>query len=485
MFPVLHPSMCDGDSRADNDISCKISKSSDDLRSDGGSDLRSDGGSDLRLHKNKNKNKNETSIASKPTLALLHRMKARIRSHLMTYRRHRYFRRSLFLLWVMAVFVSIHANWLAWTGDTIMESFAIATTPPVDICFITAQYASSTDQLDNLVNLREEAPRFFSDRHKDHYHFFAFTNRRDWIDKASQSSQTSKSTSKSKSKKAANNQGGAKPKENGWTILVQEFPPERFQRFITQSRWPKFQGFRHEQIVRSCDVVFYMDGTVLPIGSPWKFQTEARRILNSGVQLSQELHPHSHEDGGGIAGEMERCRRKNKDIESNLKATLDWFHAQPDFTNDCQMYQNTFFGYAVQSPSFRMAANFAWGRFSQEKDSWRDQPLWCYTLHHFGITPLVIPGNIFQYQGERKGGNDHKYDESANNNAQRFYQTTMGKGTTGDTTTTATTKTDAKPGVSANHDAEGNGNGANTGTSGSGGGSGSGNGNGSPERVAA
>eukprot|EP00537_Pseudo-nitzschia_pungens_P019637 CAMPEP_0172402512 /NCGR_PEP_ID=MMETSP1061-20121228/54839_1 /TAXON_ID=37318 /ORGANISM="Pseudo-nitzschia pungens, Strain cf. pungens" /LENGTH=313 /DNA_ID=CAMNT_0013136529 /DNA_START=101 /DNA_END=1042 /DNA_ORIENTATION=+ len=309
-----------------------------------------------------------------------------------------------------------------------MESFAIATTPPVDICFITAQYASSTEQLDNLVNLREEAPRFFSDRNSNNYHFFAFTNRRDWIEKTSQPAETSKKKAKEE-----------KPNDNGWTILVQEFPPERFQRFITQSRWPKFQGFRNEQIVRKCDVVFYMDGTVLPIGSPWKFQTEARRILASDVQLSQELHPHSDEDGGGIAGEMERCRRKNKDIESNLKATLDWFHAQPDFTNDCQMYQNTFFGYAVKSPSFQMAADFAWGRFSQEKDSWRDQPLWCYTLHHFGITPLVIPGNLFQYQGERKGGNDHKYDESANNNAQRFYQDNIDKITTAEVATTTNT----------------------------------------------
>ena len=101
---------------------------------------------------------------------------------------------------------------------------------------------------------------------------------------------------------------------------------------------------------------------------------------------------------------------------------MDWFHAQPDFTNDCTMYQNTFFGYAVSSPAFRTAADFAWGHFSLEKDSWRDQPLWCYTLHHFGITPLIIPGNLFKYQGERRPAHKHTYGEEANNNAQKYYE---------------------------------------------------------------
>ena len=172
-----------------------------------------------------------------------------------------------------------------------------------------------------------------------------------------------------------------------------------------------------------------MDGTVLPIGSPWKFQTEARRILDSDVQLSQELHPHATEDGGGIAGEMERCRVKKKDLESNLQATKDWFNAQPDFTNDCVLYQNTFFGYAVTSPSFKAAADFAWGRFSLEQDSWRDQPLWCYTLHHLRVAPLIIPNNLFEYQGQRRPAHKHTYGLEAATNAQNYYDST--------TTTTA------------------------------------------------
>jgi hypothetical protein len=393
MFPVLQPSMS--------------------LDSYAETNSNADENSNEQSNEERSFKNNETTIANGPaTLSmppLLHQVQLRIRCYCLSYRRHKHFRLFLFFLWFLAVVIAVSANWLAWTGNSIMESLAIVTTPPVDICFITAQYASSAEQLDNLANLRKEAPQFFSDRNSDHYHFFAFTNRKDWIDKAHP-------TTKSKKK------GGVVDQDNGWTILVQEFPPQTFQRFITQSRWPKFQGFRHERIQQSCDVVFYMDGTVLPVGSPWKFQTEARRILDSDVQLSQELHPHADEDGGGIRGEMERCRVKKKDLELNLKKTLEWFQEQPDYTNDCVMYQNTFFGYAVMSQAFQTAADFAWGRFSMEKDSWRDQPLWCYTLHHFGITPLIIPGNLFKYDGERRPANKHTYGEEATNNAQKYYE---------------------------------------------------------------
>ncbi|VEU37594.1 unnamed protein product [Pseudo-nitzschia multistriata] len=427
MLPVLQPSMCEVESSSNDHQPIGNGNGTVEPQTQSPTSIHGHGHIQHSKSDAWEEFRNETSIASEQRPHVLFgRLQLRVRSCCLSYRRHRYFYRSLVALWAWAVVVSIGAIWRAGAGDGIMEFLSISTRPPVDICFVTAQYASSRDQLDNLVNLREEAPRFFSDRNSDHYRFFAFTNQKDWIDELPGTEPATSTSTKTNPNTDANTDAKTKtktkPKDNGWTILVKEFPPHTFQRFITQSRWPKFQGFQHKQIVRSCDVVFYMDGTVLPIGSPWRFQTEARRILDSYVQLSQEPHPHQDEDGGGIAGEMSRCRRKGKDIESNLKATNDWFRAQPDFTNDCQLYQNTFFGYAVNSPFFRRAANFAWEHFSQEKDSWRDQPLWCYTLHHFGITPLVLPGNLFRYQAGRRGGNAHRHDESANNNAQLFYE---------------------------------------------------------------
>ena len=435
MIPVLHPSMYNIEFKADNSHNGGCNGSSNGS-SNGDYNGSSNGGSNEPMKKNETTIANGLTIFSMPST--LRHMHSRIRSYVMSLRRHRSFHHYLFFLWGLSVTIAINVNWLAWTGETIIESFtdfvASVTYTPVDVCFITAQYASSEENLDNIVNLREEAPSFFSYKNSDHFHFFAFTNRRDWIEAAS----STKEDKRSKGKAPAG-------KDNGWTILVQEFPPQRFQRFITQSRWPKFQGFRHERIQKSCDVVFYMDGTVLPVGTPWKFQKEALRILDSKVQLSQERHPHQHRDGGGIAGEMERCRKKKKDIESNLQKTMVWLKAQPDFTNDCTMYQNTFFGYAVSSPSFRSAADFAWGHFSLEQDSWRDQPLWCYTMHHFGVTPLIIPGNLFQYQGKRRPANKHTYGEEAANNAQKYYDNT-----TNAKSTTSTTDSDKTNTISGN-----------------------------------
>jgi hypothetical protein len=46
--------------------------------------------------------------------------------------------------------------------------------------------------------------------------------------------------------------------------------------------------------------------------------------------------------------------------------------------------------YDPSNQRFQEASSFFWDRYSQELDSWRDQPLWSYTLHHFNITPEVL-----------------------------------------------------------------------------------------------
>mmetsp|Transcript_34410 Transcript_34410/g.38681 ORF Transcript_34410/g.38681 Transcript_34410/m.38681 type:complete len:452 (+) Transcript_34410:144-1499(+) len=421
---VLQPSMR---------VACKTIQSSsrfdDDVNIDDSKSGSNNSGNNKKQYiiGNEDYFKKEKTVATKnnreaiPPLPLhFSLLQLRLRSYYVHSRRHRYFRRFLLFLWALVVFVLGSALWLAWCGVGLLESLAIATSAPIEICFITAQYASTKEQTDRLVNLREEAPNFFSDeRNKSHFHAFAFTNRRDWIAKEEGKFSEKKRQSRiGKTTKEKDDDDGG---DNGWTILLTEFSSHTFQRFITQSRYPKFQGFRHEVIQKMCEVVFYMDGTVLPKGSPWKFQQEARRILDSEVQLSQELHPHANEDGGGIAGEMKRCEIKNKDLKTNLQATREWFQTQPDFINDCVLYQNTFFGYATTSPSFRTAADFAWGRFSLEQDSWRDQPLWCYTLHHFGIQPLIIPGNLFEYQGDRRPAHQHTYGLEAATNAHQYY----------------------------------------------------------------
>mmetsp|Transcript_53655 Transcript_53655/g.58236 ORF Transcript_53655/g.58236 Transcript_53655/m.58236 type:complete len:256 (+) Transcript_53655:113-880(+) len=106
-------------------------------------------------------------------------LQLRLRSYYVHSRRHRYFRRFLLFLWALVVFVLGSALWLAWCGVGLLESLAIATSAPIEICFITAQYASTKEQTDRLVNLREEAPNFFSDeRNKSHFHYAGFTKKK-------------------------------------------------------------------------------------------------------------------------------------------------------------------------------------------------------------------------------------------------------------------------------------------------------------------
>ena len=57
-----------------------------------------------------------------------------------------------------------------------------------------------------------------------------------------------------------------------------------------------------------------------------------------------------------------------------------------------------------------------------------DQPLWCYTLDHFNITPLVLPGNgkaLFEknIKRMRKGGHRYKSEASVSSNQTKGGET--------------------------------------------------------------
>jgi hypothetical protein len=71
-------------------------------------------------------------------------------------------------------------------------------------------------------------------------------------------------------------------------------------------------------------------------------------------------------------------------------------------------------GYDPTNVWFQKASEFFWSRYSLELDSWRDQPLWAYTLHHFGINPLEMRHDtlhsFMDESLEEKG--DHHYDEN-------------------------------------------------------------------------
>jgi hypothetical protein len=272
----------------------------------------------------------------------------------------------------------------------------------VHICFITSQFTSDNTATDKLFEVNKTVPRMSQ---SSYFHFYAFSNLKDL-------------------------------NALGWDIVVKDLG--QYSRWITQSRWPKFQAYKEKTILKTCQVVFYVDGIISPKDVPKDFQAEAQRILKSSVQFAQRLHP----DGGGAEAEFGRIKRQKKDINKNIKASLRWLESQQDYDKNCTLYENNMIGYSIHSQAFQQAADFFWDHYSKEEDSWRgkplqedfrcpklnlsqlfcrvvDQPLWCYTLDHFNTRPLQLTGNgkgaLFtkSLRRMRKGGHRYKSEESA------------------------------------------------------------------------
>ncbi|KAG7340732.1 hypothetical protein IV203_024275 [Nitzschia inconspicua] len=205
------------------------------------------------------------------------------------------------------------------------------------------------------------------------------------------------------------------PVSEGWTKIVKTDEDLPYRRFITKSRWPKFMGWKDEQL-EHCETIFYFDGhyQVSP-QNMYDFPRVAQEIKNSPTGLAQVPHPNRRT----ALSEFSRILYKHKDIPANVEASVLWLQSQPDFDNRCTLYQNSFFGYDPLNPTWQAAAEFFWNRYSLEIDSWRDQPLWCYTLQHIGLTqPMMLNEEgsskcLFQKDKQRTGHNDHQYDEHA------------------------------------------------------------------------
>ena len=201
----------------------------------------------------------------------------------------------------------------------------------LSVCFVTSQFSSSRDKTDYLYDARKTTPLLHA---SPMYHFLAYSNLADL-------------------------------KAPGWEVVVKDL--REYKRWITQSRWAKFLAFRDAKIKDTCQVVFYIDGVLSPRDDPELFQAEARKIVESDIQFAQRMHPY----GGGIEAEFDRIRLKKKDLKKNVIASLQWLWAQPDYDKNCTLYENSMFGYAIDSTAFQKAAVFFWEHYSKEEDSWR------------------------------------------------------------------------------------------------------------------
>jgi hypothetical protein len=239
------------------------------------------------------------------------------------------------------------------------------------VCFVVCIFGKSVADLDKVQPVRQTLLSNSSS-----YNFFAYTNLPDW-------------------------------KVQGWTRVVKHFP--QYRRFITQSRWPKFQAWKDPIIREACKVVFYIDSISNTLGSPQQFQKAAKEILQSDVGLAQ----YRHRGGGGAMKEFWRVQKVGKDLKKNIAASKAWLLNQTDFRANCTLYENRYFGYAVDSPYYQNASDFLWNHYSLEQDSWRDQPLWCYVLDHYNITPIPLDHETLFKIDTKRMKRIHTYSKAA------------------------------------------------------------------------
>lgn len=247
---------------------------------------------------------------------------------------------------------------------------------PYEVCFVTSVYSSSpqtSDRPPDVTELKKSNPTF---------QFFAFTNMEN-LDAP------------------------------GWSIKLK--PLTQYRRFITQSRWAKFMGWKDES-VQGCQAVFYMDGFCGPkLKHSERYKRLAKAIHDSEFGLFQNQHDVSK----GPIDELDRILERNKDIAKNVEASKAWLQAQPDFRPEALMYVNHYIGYDPKNPTFQQATEFFWSRYSLEEDSWRDQPLWSYVLDHFHIVPTRLGtfDALFKEYYRRMGHAGHTYSAVTDSDA--------------------------------------------------------------------
>jgi hypothetical protein len=273
---------------------------------------------------------------------------------------------------------------------------------PIDICFTASIFAPTTKTADlpnDFTNFTMEMPTSFQ--------FFLYTNLEDL-------------------------------ESPGWTKVLRKF---NYRRFITQSRWGKFMAWKDPEM-KACQTIFYFDGHFEPSKLTYLAKL-AKKIKESKFGLAQKLHKQSKRRSA--IAEFDAVLKLKKDIKKNVNASIEWLQAQPDFYNNCTLYENAYFGksitrvlificccasayptafvllfhtgYDPTNVHFQKAAEYFWSRYSMEEDSWRDQPLWCHTIERSHIKPIIIEGYPFSPNRERQGHKNHEYGAAQDNDA--------------------------------------------------------------------
>lgn len=250
-------------------------------------------------------------------------------------------------------------------------------TQPPELCFISCVYAPTLSEVKESVT--NVAPFV---RNYPSISFYLFTNLPDL------------------------------PMAPGWTRkIVTQLP---YRRLITHSRYGKFMAWK-ESGIDQCQTIVYLDGNLELVStdiSLWRTVAWALHHAPNSPGLME--YPH-HQHRKGPLHELELIQKYKKDLPEHVQASVEWLKAQPDFNETSTIYSNQAFFYDPHNPTFQQIATSFWNHYSQEVDSWRDQPLWSYMVHHHQAQPISFPvpkHELFRKQPEWWFGlSRHKYSK--------------------------------------------------------------------------
>lgn len=278
--------------------------------------------------------------------------------------------RNVKLLAAVCVIIGFLCTFQEWKlSSTIQRGLAMSDSgynpDKVALCIITAAYGNDENSVDIPLDAREYA-------HED-VRFFYFTN--------SEASQI---------------------RTPGWTKIIKDLP--QYKNRIVQSRWPKFQGFKHPEIEKKCRTIMYMDAS-----SSIQATMDELVALGIIVRVSEQGFAQTKhlKKRASITEEFKVILNGKKDRIENVQASIDWMTQQKDWKDDVTIYQNNHFCYDHHKAHVIEMMDFFWNRYSMEMDSWRDQPLWAYTVHHFQFTPIILQRHMIGYDISRMH-NGHK-----------------------------------------------------------------------------
>ena len=151
---------------------------------------------------------------------------------------------------------------------------------------------------------------------------------------------------------------------------------------VFRSRYPKWMGWKYikEHLNKEYDIIFYCDLNIdLNINFDW--QEFSKQIIESKSGIMQNIHP-------GFHNCYQECNAIERFKIDNMNKTRE-FLKKNNMDEKFVIMQNNIFGYNPKNNKILDAFIDFWKNYTEDKLSFRDQPLWGYISFKHNIKAIV------------------------------------------------------------------------------------------------